>query len=118
METNRLIGRILKLNIDNYRAFARVGFAPTPNGITPILFAINIKPFDQLVDREAKAHAISITKNLEKGDTFEKIAEDLTKESIVGNVVHYIKNNLEEIIANKQPEKVVKLSTDPYRKIK
>jgi hypothetical protein len=110
METNRLIG--------NYRAFARVGFAPTPNGITPILFAINIKPFDQLVDREAKAHAISITKNLEKGDTFEKIAEDLTKESIVGNVVHYIKNNLEEIIANKQPDKVVKLSTDPYRKIK
>ena len=67
---------------------------------------------------EAKAHAISITKNLEKGDTFEKIAEDLTKESIVGNVVHYIKNNLDDIVANVQPEKVVKLSTDPYRKIK
>ena len=61
---------------------------------------------------------LQITKNLEKGDTFEKIAEDLTKESIVGNVVHYIKNNLEEIIANKQPDKVVKLSTDPYKKIK
>ena len=51
METNRLIGRILKLNIDNYRAFARVGFAPTPNGITPILFAINIflLPFNLLI---------------------------------------------------------------------
>ena len=118
METNRLIGRILKININNYRAFARFSFEQNTNGITPILFAINIKPFDQLVDREAKAHAISITKNLEKGDTFEKIAEDLTKESIVGNVVHYIKNNLEEIIANKQPDKVVKLSTDPYKKIK
>jgi hypothetical protein len=118
MDNNRLIGRILKLNIDNYRAFARLGFALNDTGLKPILFAINIKPFDQLVDREAKAHSISITKNLEKGDTFEEIAEDLTKESIVGNVVHYIKNNLQDIIANKQPDKVVKLNTDPYRKIK
>ncbi len=67
METNRLIGRILKLNIDNYRAFARVGFAPTPNGITPILFAINIKPFDQLVDREAKAQRNFYYKKFRKG---------------------------------------------------
>jgi len=29
-----------------------------------------------------------------------------------------VKNNLEDIIACKQTEKEVKLSTDPYRKIK
>ena len=118
METNRLISRNIRLLIDDWRAFCILGFAPSHTGLLPQYLRIYIKPYDQLVDREAKAHAISITKNLEKGETFESIIEDLTKESVVGNVLHYVKNNIEDIIDCKQAEKTVKLSTAPYRKIK
>jgi len=118
METNRLIGRIQSLYIDNYKTFFRIGFETLQSGLKPVLFTVNIKPFDQFVDREAKAHAVSVTTNLEAGWTFDKIADNHTKESTIGCLLHYIKNNLDDIIANKQPDKVVKLSTDPYRKIK
>ena len=115
---NRLISRVLRLTIDNFRAFAILGFLPTETGIKPTYLRINIKPYEQTIDKEVKAHSISITNNLEEGKTFDSIVEDHTKESIVGNVLHHIKNNLEDIVANVQPDKAVRLSTDPYRKIK
>ena len=79
---NRLISRVLRLTIDNFRAFAILGFLPTETGIKPTYLRINIKPYEQTIDKEVKAHSISITNNLEEGKTFDSIVEDHTKERI------------------------------------
>ena len=114
----KLMSRNQKFFVDSYRVYAIIGFETSKVGITARYLRMFIKPYEQRIDKECKAHCISITRNLEKDDSFEDIAEDLTKESIVGAVVHYIKNNLIDIISNIQPEKAVKLSTDPYKKVK
>ena len=112
------MSRNQKFLVDNYRVFAIIGFETNEVGLTARYLRMFLKPYEQTLDKECKAHCISITRNLEKDDSFEDIAEDLTKESIVGAVVHHIKNNLIDIISNIQPEKAVKLSTDPYKKVK
>ena len=114
----RLMGHTQRFVIDDYRAFALIGFEANETGVIARHFRIFLKPYEQRLDKEIKSHCISITRNLEDGHSFDDIAEDLTKESIVGAVVHYIKSNLVEIIANVQTDKTVKLNTDPYRKIK
>ena len=114
----KLMSRNQKFFVDGYRVYAIIGFETSEVGLTARYSRMFIKPYEQRIDKECKAHCISITRNLEKDDSFEDIAEDLTKESIVGAVVHYIKNNLIDIISNIQPEKAVKLSTDPYKKVK
>lgn len=114
----KLMSRNQKFFVDSYRVYAIIGFETSKVGITARYLRMFIKPYEQRIDKECKAHCISITRNLEKDDSFEDIAEDLTKESIVGAVVHYIKNNLIDIVSNIQPEKPVKLSTDPYKKVK
>ena len=118
METNRLMSFTQKFVIDEWRAFCILGFDVTDSGLSPEYIRIYIKPYDGRLDQEVRSHARTVTKLLEKGDPLESIAEDHTKESIVGNILHYVKNNMEDIIAGKQTEKEVKLSTDPYRKIK
>ena len=114
----KLMSRNQKFFVDSYRVYAIIGFETSKVGITARYLRMFIKPYEQRIDKECKAHCISITRNLEKDDSFEDIAEDLTKESIVVAVVHYIKNNLIDIVSNIQPEKPVKLSTDPYKKVK
>ena len=114
----KLMSRNQKFLVDNYRVFAIIGFETNEVGLTARYLRLFLKPYEQRLDKECKAHCISITRNLEKDDSFEDIAEDLTKESIVGAVVHYIKSNLIDIIANVQPDKLVKLNTDPYKKVK
>ena len=115
---NRMPCRIERLQIDNHRAFSIIGLGYIDDEIKPLYLSVPLKPYDQKLDRETQAHCRSITRNLKNKDTFDEIVEDHTKESIVGNVLHYIKKNLEDIIDNKQPEDVVRLNTDPYRKIK
>ena len=114
----KLMSRTQKFFVDGYRIYAIIGFETNEVGLTARYLRMFLKPYEQTLDKECKAHCISITRNLEKDDSFEDIAEDLTKESIVGAVVHHIKNNLIDIISNIQPEKAVKLSTDPYKKVK
>jgi len=107
-----------RLIIDEWRAFCILGFQVSPTGLSPEYIRIYIKPYDGRLDQEVRSHARTVTKLLEKGDSLTDIVEDHTKESIVGNILHYVKNNMEDIIACKEVDKEVKLSTDPYRKIK
>jgi hypothetical protein len=115
---NRMPCRIERLQIDNHRAFSIIGLGIINDEIKPLYLNVPLKPYDQKLDRETQAHCRSITRNLKNKDTFDEIVEDHTKESIVGNVLHYIQKNLGDIIDNKQPENAVRLNTDPYRKIK
>jgi len=118
MDKNRMMSFTQKFVIDEWRAFCIMGFDVSPSGLSPEYLRIYIKPYDGRLDQEVRSHARTVTKLLEKGDTLTDIVEDHTKESIVGNILHYVKNNMEDIIACKQTEKEVRLSTDPYRKIK
>tara|TARA_B110000444_G_scaffold256055_1_gene291640 strand:+ start:959 stop:1339 length:381 start_codon:yes stop_codon:yes gene_type:complete len=121
LDTNRLIARTLKLIIDEWRAFCIVGFDTrlfTDKNVEPVYLRIFIKPYDGTLDKEIKSHTISLTKNLEYGESLESLTDDLTKESIVSAVLHHVKNNLSDIKENNQPEKSVKLTTEPYKKIK
>ena len=90
----------------------------TDKNVEPVYLRIFIKPYDGTLDKEIKSHTISLTKNLEYGESLESLTDDLTKESIVSAVLHHVKNNLNDIKENNQPEKLVKLTTEPYKKIK
>ena len=90
----------------------------TDKNVEPVYLRIFIKPYDGTLDKEIKSHTISLTKNLEYGESLESLTDDLTKESIVSAVLHHVKNNLSDIKENNQPEKSVKLTTEPYKKIK
>tara|TARA_R100001460_G_C3552890_1_gene175286 strand:+ start:1016 stop:1372 length:357 start_codon:yes stop_codon:yes gene_type:complete len=118
MNKDRMISITQRLIIDEWRAFCILGFQVSPTGLSPEYIRIYIKPYDGRLDQEVRSHARTVTKLLEKGDSLTDIVEDHTKESIVGNILHYVKNNMEDIIACKEVDKEVKLSTDPYRKIK
>jgi hypothetical protein len=121
MNRDRLVARTLKLIIDKWRAFCILGFDTrlfTDKNVEPVYLRIFIKPYDGTLDKEIKSHTISLTKNLEYGESLESLTDDLTKESIVSAVLHHVKNNLNDIKENKQPEEKVKLTTEPYKKIK
>jgi hypothetical protein len=117
-QINRMESRNIRLLIDSWRAFGIIGYAMDENGISENYLRIFIKPYEGTLDKEIKSHTITITEYLEEDKSLQDLCEKHTKESVVGNVLDYINKNRIEIWNREPLEKEVKLSTDPYRKIK
>ena len=56
-----------------------------------------------------------ISRCLQHGEDLKDLAETLSQDNIIGQMVHYFQKNVEDIIMGNQPEKKQRmLSTDPY----
>ena len=66
----KLMSRTQKFFVDGYRIYAIIGFETNEVCLTARYLRLFLKPYEQTLDKECKAHCISITRNLEKDDSF------------------------------------------------
>ena len=92
-----------------------VNYIVDDNGITPLALWVKIKPTDSYIDRELRASGKLISRCLQHGEDLKDLAETLSQDNIIGQMVHYFQKNIEDIIMGNQPDKKQRmLSTDPY----
>ena len=76
---------------------------------------VKIKQTDSYMNRELRASGKLISRCLQHGEDLKELAETLSQDNIIGQMVHYFVKNIEEIITGVQPNKKQRmLSTDPY----
>tara|TARA_B100001142_G_C14030794_1_gene538036 strand:- start:296 stop:646 length:351 start_codon:yes stop_codon:yes gene_type:complete len=103
------------LPIDNRKVIGIVNYTAGAEGITPLAFWVKIKPTDSYIDRELRASGKLISRCLQHGEDLKELAETLSQDNIIGQMVNYFNKNVEEIISGLQPNKKQRmLSTDPY----
>jgi|TARA_R100000951_G_scaffold68201_1_gene57557 hypothetical protein len=103
------------LPIDNRKVIGIVNYTAGAEGITPLAFWVKIKPTDSYIDRELRASGKLISRCLQHGEDLKELAETLSQDNIIGQMVNYFNKNVEEIIMGQQSNKKQRmLSTDPY----
>ena len=112
---NRMMSTTFTLPIDNRKVIGIVNYTAGAEGITPLAFWVKIKPTDSYIDRELRASGKLISRCLQHGEDLKELAETLSQDNIIGQMVNYFNKNVEEIIGGLQPNKKQRmLSTDPY----
>ena len=112
---NRMMSTTFTLPIDNRKVIGIVNYTAGSEGITPLALWVKIKPTDSYIDRELRASGKLISRCLQHGEDLKELAETLSQDNIIGQMVHYFQKNVEEIISGNQPDKKQRmLSTDPY----
>ena len=112
---DRMMSTTFTLPIDNRKVVGIVNYIADDNGITPLALWVKIKPTDSYIDRELRASGKLISRCLQHGEDLKDLAETLSQDNIIGQMVHYFQKNVEDIIMGNQPEKKQRmLSTDPY----
>jgi hypothetical protein len=105
----------IRMSIDNLRVVASLDYNYSPTGITPMAIWVKIKPNESTLDRELRSSGKLASLLMQYGCPMKEIADTLTKDSIIGQVVNYITKNLEDILAGNQPDKIPNFSTDIYK---
>ena len=112
---DRMMSTTFTLPIDNRKVVGIVNYIADDNGITPLALWVKIKPTDSYIDRELRASGKLISRCLQHGEDLKDLAETLSQDNIIGQMVHYFQKNVEDIILGVQPDKKQRmLSTDPY----
>ena len=112
---NRMMSATFTLPIDDRKVVGIVNYIATEEGIIPMALWVKIKPTDSYLDRELRASCKLISRCLQHGEDLKELAETLSQDNIIGQMVHYFVKNIEEIITGVQPNKKQRmLSTDPY----
>ncbi len=112
---NRMMSTTFTLPIDNRKVIGIVNYTAGAEGITPLAFWVKIKPTDSYIDRELRASGKLISRCLQHGEDLKELAETLSQDNIIGQMVNYFNKNVEEIIMGQQSNKKQRmLSTDPY----
>ena len=112
---DRMMSTTFTLPIDYRKVVGIVNFIADDNGITPLALWVKIKPTDSYIDRELRASGKLISRCLQHGEDLKDLAETLSQDNIIGQMVHYFQKNVEDIILGVQPDKKQRmLSTDPY----
>lgn len=112
---NRMMSATFTLPIDDRKVVGIVNYIATEEGIIPMALWVKIKPTDSYLDRELRASGKLISRCLQHGEDLKELAETLSQDNIIGQMVHYFVKNIEEIITGVQPNKKQRmLSTDPY----
>ena len=112
---NRMMSTTFTLPIDNRKVIGIVNYTAGSEGITPLAFWVKIKPTDSYIDRELRASGKLISRCLQHGEDLKELAETLSQDNIIGQMVNYFNKNVEEIISGLQTNKKQRmLSTDPY----
>ena len=112
---DRMMSTTFTLPIDNRKVVGIVNYIADDNGITPLALWVKIKPTDSYIDRELRASGKLISRCLQHGEDLKDLAETLSQDNIIGQMVHYFQKNIEDIIMGNQPDKKQRmLSTDPY----
>jgi len=112
---NRMMSTTFTLPIDNRKVVGIVNYTAGNEGITPLALWVKIKPTDSYLDRELRASGKLISRCLQHGEDLKDLAETLSQDNIIGQMVHYFHKNIEDIILGNQPDKKQRmLSTDPY----
>ena len=112
---DRMMSTTFTLPIDNRKVVGIVNYVADDNGITPLALWVKIKPTDSYIDRELRASGKLISRCLQHGEDLKDLAETLSQDNIIGQMVHYFQKNIEDIIMGNQPDKKQRmLSTDPY----
>ena len=112
---NRMMSATFTLPIDDRKVVGIVNYIATEEGIIPMALWVKIKPTDSYMDRELRACGKLISRCLQHGEDLKELAETLSQDNIIGQMVHYFVKNIEEIITGVQPNKKQRmLSTDPY----
>ena len=112
---DRMMSTTFTLPIDNRKVVGIVNYIADDNGITPLALWVKIKPTDSYIDRELRASGKLISRCLQHGEDLKDLAETLSQDNIIGQMVHYFQKNVEDIIMGNQPDKKQRmLSTDPY----
>ena len=112
---NRMMSTTFTLPIDNRKVIGIVNYTAGAEGIMPLAFWVKIKPTDSYIDRELRASGKLISRCLQHGEDLKELAETLSQDNIIGQMVNYFNKNVEEIISGLQPNKKQRmLSTDPY----
>ena len=112
---DRMMSTTFTLPIDNRKVVGIVNYIADDNGITPLALWVKIKPTDSYIDRELRASGKLISRCLQHGEDLKDLAETLSQDNIIGQMVHYFQKNVEDNILGVQPDKKQRmLSTDPY----
>ena len=112
---DRMMSTTFTLPIDNRKVVGIVNYIADDSGITPLALWVKIKPTDSYIDRELRASGKLISRCLQHGEDLKDLAETLSQDNIIGQMVHYFQKNIEDIIMGNQPDKKQRmLSTDPY----
>ena len=112
---NRMMSTTFTLPIDNRKVIGIVNYTAGAEGITPLAFWVKIKPTDSYIDRELRASGKLISRCLQHGEDLKELAETLSQDNIIGQMVNYFNKNVEETIMGQQSNKKQRmLSTDPY----
>ena len=112
---NRMMSATFTLPIDDRKVVGIVNYIATEEGIIPMALWVKIKPTDSYIDLELRASGKLISRCLQHGEDLKELAETLSQDNIIGQMVHYFVKNIEEIITGVQPNKKQRmLSTDPY----
>ena len=112
---DRMMSTTFTLPIDNRKVVGIVNYIADDNGITPLALWVKIKPTDSYIDRELRASGKLISRCLQHGEDLKDLAETLSQDNIIGQMVHYFQKNVDDIILGVQPDKKQRmLSTDPY----
>ena len=112
---NRMMSTTFTLPIDNRKVIGIVNYTAGAEGITPLAFWVKIKPTDSYIDRELRASGKLISRCLQHGEDLKELADTLSQDNIIGQMVNYFNKNVEEIIMGQQSNKKQRmLSTDPY----
>jgi len=112
---DRMMSTTFTLPIDNRKVVGIVNYVAGEQGVTPLALWVKIKPTDSYLDRELRASGKLISRCLQHGEDLKDLAETLSQDNIIGQMVHYFHKNIEDIILGNQPDKKQRmLSTDPY----
>ena len=112
---DRMMSTTFTLPIDNRKVVGIVNYVAGEQGVTPLALWVKIKPTDSYLDRELRASGKLISRCLQHGEDLKDVAETLSQDNIIGQMVHYFHKNIEDIILGNQPDKKQRmLSTDPY----
>ena len=102
---DRMMSTTFTLPIDNRKVVGIVNYIADDNGITPLALWVKIKPTDSYIDRELRASGKLISRCLQHGEDLKDLAETLSQDNIIGQMVHYFQKNVEDIILGVQPDK-------------
>ncbi len=112
---DRMMSTTFTLPIDNRKVVGIVNYVAGEQGVTPLALWVKIKPTDSYLDRELRASGKLISRCLQHGEDLKDLAETLSQDNIIGQMVHYFHKNIEDIILGNQPDKKQRmLLTDPY----
>jgi|TARA_R110002049_G_scaffold74453_5_gene192014 hypothetical protein len=112
---DRMMSTTFTLPIDERKVVGIVNYTANSTGVVPLAFWVKIKPTDSYLDRELRASGKLISRCLQHGEDLKDLADTLSQDNIIGQMVHYFNKNIEDIIMGIQPDKKQRmLSTDPY----